>query len=247
MQELKIYIMKIIVFLNPKGGAGKSTSSCILANTLQYHFKKNVFYISTDRQGTVPNFRKRDLLKQEGNLIENIDERFIAGEDEQYDVLATDNSYAEQNLLPDKRKIQELGIDYLIIDTPGHVDPKNFTIALEADLVLIPLKLSAPDIMDFNDLSSNIQENIYDYDKSFKNKVFCFPTEIDKRTSAFKDFAKNADAFKERYKINVLLPGVVKREDFKYIDTISFPNEKDVKTRPAMIEYTESIVEQLIK
>ena len=239
--------MKIIVFLNPKGGAGKSTSSCILANTLQYHYKKSVFYISTDRQGTVPNLRKRDLMKLENDLIENTDERFIAGTDDQYDVLATDNNYAEQNLLPDKEKIKGYGIDYLIIDTPGHVDPKNFTIALESDLVLIPLKLSSPDIMDFNDLSLNIQDNIYNEDKSFKNKVFCFPTEIDKRTSAFKDFAQNAEAFKERYKINVLLPGVVKREDFKYIDTISFPHEKDTKTRPAMIEYTDSILEQLNK
>jgi cellulose biosynthesis protein BcsQ len=211
--------LKKIMLLSPKGGAGKSTTSNVLAGTLQYHYGKQVLYVSTDRQYTIGNIRKRDLYLLENDAYENNDERFVVtNEDEMFAIWDTVYEHVFSNLLPDKKQ-QELesegGVDYIIFDTPGHLDAPNYKIAQACDLILIPLKIAVGDLLDFAKTQAPaIKETLFKQDDSFKNKVYVFPTAIDMRESATKDFFNTVNEFEATYGIKVLLPGLNARADY---------------------------------
>lgn len=229
--------MKTIIYVNPKGGAGKSTGAMFLANTLAYHYKYTVFLVSIDTQGTPPNLRADDI-EQYGDS------------DDYYDVLATDSQYFKETILPDKENMEKDGLDFLIIDSPGYVDANTYLIAKQCDLVLLPVKLSGIDLKDFTkDTVPTIMESLFD-DPKMEEKTFWYASEIDRRTAAYKDFISN----KENYEsIGIkITSGLLKREDFKYPETVNFfpdvLNEKgriikdNSEARNILKDYTNNIL-----
>ncbi len=228
--------MKIILLFSPKGGVGKSTTSILLANTLAYHFGKSVVLCSTDRQGTPPKLRSNDI-KASGES------------DGHYEIMGTNEQFFYENILPDRKNLEKDGIDYLLVDSPGFMNEYTYLSALDCDLVLVPVQLSRIDLEEFfDDIVPLITEKLFQENKTLKNKVYWYGSMMQKGTSAYYDFMDNYKNWEKQFGVKVFLPGLLKREGLKYMDTISFPDEEDKSsqsTREVMIEFTEAVLNTL--
>ena len=115
--------MKILTIANRKGGAGKSTCAAHIAVEATKHNKKTIL-IDMDPQKTLECWwEKRE-------------------EEEPYLTSATADS-----ILPKTEEIKSNGFDLCIIDTPGDLSKNTISGIKVANLVLIPSKATAPDLV----------------------------------------------------------------------------------------------------
>ena len=114
--------MKVIAFATQKGGSGKSTLATSLA-VAAIQAQEKVFLIEMDRQGTLTNW---------------FDDR----EDEEPGLGLS----APKDLGQDLNELKESGVTVTIIDTPGQDSPGVRPAILAADLVIVPVQPSPPDI-----------------------------------------------------------------------------------------------------
>lgn len=119
--------MKIISFLNSKGGVGKTTICINIADFLFCEGYK-VLVIDADPQGSV-----RDWQESKGEQT-NI----------QFDVIGADRKQTLLNL-PYKRSKQTI-YDFILIDTPGNLSDIVSAAISMSDLCLIPVQPSPYDV-----------------------------------------------------------------------------------------------------
>lgn len=117
--------MKIISFLNSKGGVGKTTLCVNLADDF-YQRGKSVLVVDADPQGSVRDWRE------------------ARGEDrDTFDILAADRKHT---LLQLESALILKQYEYVLIDTPGKLTDLTSTAITLSDLCLLPVQPSAYDI-----------------------------------------------------------------------------------------------------
>lgn len=116
--------MKIITTAHQKGGAGKSTFLINLAAAMA-EAGKSVGMLDTDPQGTVAKWFARRPDKYDYPAVESIP------------------ASALQEAI---RKVAAIGLDYLLIDTPGRDELTVNTATAAADYVVVPCSPSVADV-----------------------------------------------------------------------------------------------------
>lgn len=116
--------MRIISFLNSKGGVGKTTLCVNLADDF-YQRGKSVLVVDADPQGSVRDWRE------------------ARGEQETFDIIAADR---KQTLLQLQSTLILKKYDYVLIDTPGKLTDLTSTAITLSDLCLLPVQPSAYDL-----------------------------------------------------------------------------------------------------
>lgn len=246
--QFKFLHMKTIAFFSSKGGSGKSTGAMGLASTLAYHYGKRVLMISTDPQHTPLKVRNEEndeveiLLESSDALDKEKGKLLKASSENAYDIIDTDSDDVLTNLFPAREEMEkEDGVDFLIVDTIGTLEPNVINTMKESDLVLVPVKLARPDLSEFfSDISAVVRERILNEG----TKAMWYPSEYDKRTSEYREFFRDFKDFEESSGIPCMLPGLVARQDLKRISTISFPDEES-KVREVLVEFTDTVLKQL--
>ncbi|MBF0590443.1 MAG: AAA family ATPase, partial [Magnetococcales bacterium] len=114
---------KVIAILNPKGGSGKTTLTLNLARALQKRGNR-VLIMDSDPQGTAREWRQRGEEGQEQPTLVAVDrpiiDKEVPGLSHAFDVIMIDGA----------AKLEQMGVSALKV----------------ADLVLIPVRPSGPDI-----------------------------------------------------------------------------------------------------
>lgn len=246
--QFKFLHMKTIAFFSSKGGSGKSTGAMALASTLTHHYGKRVLMLSTDPQHTPFKLRNEDVaevefLSKSEDPLDKEKGKFLQGSlDNTYDIIATDSDEVLNIYFPARKEMEkEDGVDYIILDTIGSLDPNVLNTVIKSDLVVVPVKLSRPDLAEFfSDISAVVRESIL---KEGTKSVW-YPSQYDKRTSEYRDFFRDYKEFEESCGIPCMLPGFVLRTDLTRISTISFP-DKENKVREVFIEFTDAIINQI--
>lgn len=223
--------LKTIVLLNPKGGAGKSTTAMHLSNTLAYYYDKEVLLSSTDRQQSPTKIRKLDIQTH--------------GDSEKYyEIMGTNSEYFYKEVLPDRKGMESEGLEFLIVDSPGYVDPYNYVTALKADLVLIPVELTSIGLTEWlGETIHFVKDEIFKTDPTMFDKTFWFGNKMDKRDSSYTDFVENHEFYASQGV--QIMPGIHARAGLAKITTASFPDIKDTSTRPMIIEFANNVLERL--
>jgi chromosome partitioning protein len=133
--------MKIISFLNSKGGVGKTTL-CVniarylyLCNSLNKdEHKSRVLLVDSDPQGSIRDWQE-------------------AGSQQDIDVIAADR---KQTLISLPNVLENQSYDFVLIDTPGKATEISAAAIAISDICLIPIQPSPYDLWASNDISELI-------------------------------------------------------------------------------------------
>lgn len=118
--------MKVITFLNSKGGVGKTTLALNLGvSILTSSLSKDVLFIDTDTQGSLRDWNN---------------------EDKGYDLVCATSRQSLFTALKMNMGYKRKGEQYAIIDTPGKINEVCGAAVAKSDLIIIPLKPNALDI-----------------------------------------------------------------------------------------------------
>lgn len=118
-----IYV-KVITFLNNKGGTGKSTLCLNLAQSIALRLPAaKLLLVDADTQGSLRNWH--DIIPR------------------QLDLVCADK---RQALWSAKRMAEQIKVDYLLIDTPGKINEVTSAALTITNLAIIPIKPSPLDI-----------------------------------------------------------------------------------------------------
>lgn len=159
---------KIIVVINQKGGAGKTTISFHLAHAALQSEHSRVLCLDTDSQGNFSQYLTGDLdiISQTtggvGDLFEGADLHPSKTTDPQIDLLHghseldrydADEGVEERAYSPElPARLRSLGYDYIIIDTPPAVGLRHLAPLAWADLAVIPLEPAMSGITGFQNV-----------------------------------------------------------------------------------------------
>lgn len=168
---------KIIVVINQKGGAGKTTVSFHLAHAAaQTGEEARVLCLDMDSQGNFSQYLTGDLdivSRTEGGVGDLFDGAQLAPEqtsEPQIDLLhghmeldrydsdeeAEGRAYSAE--LPDQ--LRSLGYDYIVIDTPPAVGLRHLAPLAWADIAVIPLEPAVSGITGFQNVLNAIEKSI---------------------------------------------------------------------------------------
>lgn len=163
--------MKMISFVNPKGGAGKTTSAINIAYALKNKDKK-VLLIDTDPRGAVATYLNihnentiLQLIKEiydNFGIIENLG-KYITTKNG-VDVIISDSSMIDfDKIFPEEEHYQDVfrelrqklqNYDYVIIDTEGTISNTVKSVLNATDYIFAPTKSSYIDMNGIVDLKS---------------------------------------------------------------------------------------------
>lgn len=117
--------MKIISFLNHKGGVGKTTLCTNLAKAIILEDDATVTLVDADPQGSLRDWQN---AKSEGENHEGLD---IVGADRRNTLMGVRNLFSS---------------NYMLIDTPGNIKDLHAAALNMSDMVIIPLRPSPYDV-----------------------------------------------------------------------------------------------------
>lgn len=134
--------MKIISFLNSKGGVGKTTLAINLARHLYLYnyskietYKPRVLLVDADPQGSIRDWQE-------------------AGNQTDIDVIAADRKQTLMNL---PNLLEKSDYDYVLIDTPGNAQEITAAAISISDVCLIPVQPSPYDLWASEDIAELIR------------------------------------------------------------------------------------------
>ena len=202
--------MRIISFMNPKGGAGKTISSISFAYGLVKRGKK-VLLIDTDPRGGI---RTSLGLKNENTIFELIKEykesfvtdisKYIVHKNGLDVILAgyelsKFNSYFESDAVGAVFVMQDLingfftDYDYVIIDTEGTVNILTSSILYATQDVFIPTQASNLDLTGVRDILDAIGNTAKKNPNLKVRKVFLVRSK--RNTNAYRDYKDSLENF----------------------------------------------------
>lgn len=171
--------MRTIVFMNAKGGVGKSVSTINIACILAYRYQKRVLVVDCDRQGNTSKFfgipdneydTLIDVLQDDpmkaAEVIEKTeyDNISILPADtniSNLELLMREDSQEYRNRLKQALKPVARDYDFCLIDCPPTVNMASRNALTAADDVLIPFKsdaFSVDGIKSLSDVISDIEK-----------------------------------------------------------------------------------------
>lgn len=130
-----------------KGGAGKSATTCWLANTLAKHTDQKILVIDADNQKTITNLRRQDL--------ENLDNQT---DKIGWDLITAEPEKAEEII---EKVYDEDKYDIVFIDMPrmtGLGDDTIISLLAICDSFIIPIRPSRPDALATADFMATLAE-----------------------------------------------------------------------------------------
>lgn len=125
--------MKIISFLNSKGGVGKTTIAINLAKCLYLHKSSNI---------GIYKYRRARVLLVDADPVGNLRDWHESGEQTDIDVIGADRKHTLSGL---PSLLHNQLYDYVLIDTPGKVGDIAAVALRLADVCLIPISPSPHD------------------------------------------------------------------------------------------------------
>lgn len=137
--------MRIICAANMKGGAGKSATTCWIANALATHSSVRILVIDADNQQTITKLRKEDELLAEETAF-------------RWDLITAIPQQAE-TIIEDVYEKQTY--DIVFIDMPrmtGLEDDAIISLLAMCDSFIIPIKASRPDTLALGDFMTTMGE-----------------------------------------------------------------------------------------
>lgn len=167
---------KIIVVINQKGGAGKTTVSFHLAHAAAENEDARVLCLDMDSQGNFSQYLTGDLdivsrtaggvgdlfdgseLKPEPTTHPQIDLLHGHMELDRYDSDDDAEGRAYSAELPEQ--LRGMGYDYIIIDTPPAVGLRHLAPLAWADVACIPLEPAVSGITGFQNVLNAIEKSI---------------------------------------------------------------------------------------
>lgn len=169
--------MKVVTFLNVKGGVGKTTSAVNFAYILATLYGKKVLLVDLDKQGNTTmayGVYEPDGLSVANLLVDkNIDIKSIIKKTRynNIDILAANMSLikATQEVLIDTRSPQQTRLrkhfenikgqyDYCVIDCPTDLNMSTLNALAVTDDVLIPVKIDAYSFVGLSDVALVISD-----------------------------------------------------------------------------------------
>lgn len=129
--------MKIISFVNSKGGVGKTTLTINVGAAL-HELGRQVLLVDADSQGSIRSWQEAHK-----------------GEHSYLDVIAADK---RQTLIDVKRTLNKLDHDYVLIDTQGKLSDMSGVAIAMSDLIIIPVCPSPYDLWASKDTINLILE-----------------------------------------------------------------------------------------
>lgn len=139
--------MRVICASNMKGGAGKSATTCWLANSLATHSNQKILVIDADNQKTVTNLRRGDL-----EALDNDMTKFP------WDLKTANPQEAEIII---EQVFEDESYDIVFIDMPrmtGLEDDNILSLLAMCDSFLIPVKPSRSDALATSDFMATLAE-----------------------------------------------------------------------------------------
>lgn len=139
--------MRVICASNMKGGAGKSATTCWLANALAKHSDQKILVIDADNQKTVTNLRRGDLAALDNDLT-----KFS------WDLKTASPEEAETII---EQVFDDESYDIIFVDMPrmtGLEDDSILSLLAMCDSFLIPVKPSRPDVLATADFMATLAE-----------------------------------------------------------------------------------------
>ena len=193
--------MKVISFVNPKGGAGKTTSAINVAYALKNQDKK-VLLIDTDPRGTISTYlnihNKKTILElvmkiyDNFGIIRDLGDYIISKNG--VDVILSNSSMMNfDKIFPEEEHYQDvfkelkrglINYDYVIIDTEGTISNAVKSVLNATDYIFAPTKSSYIDINGIVDL-----KNIYEIAKLNNANIKLtkiFTVQAEENTKVFK-------------------------------------------------------------
>lgn len=136
--------MPVVVFANPKGGVGKSTSSLVLGTTLA-DMGIQTSIIDADPRQLLRRWGEKSSTKNPVTIIGNADENMI---------LTT---------IDDRAALDQI----VIVDLEGTASRLTSHAISRADLVIVPMQATAPDA----DGASEVMNMIKQEERAFRRKI----------------------------------------------------------------------------
>lgn len=148
--------MKIISFLNSKGGVGKTTLAINLSRYLYLYISGNLKRMYDDRPELLDiEFRLPKILLVDADPQGSVRDWKEAGIQDDVHVIAADR---RQTLLQIPAFIANQKYDYVVIDTPGRMSDICAAAIAISDICLIPVQPSPYDIWASKDITDLIIE-----------------------------------------------------------------------------------------
>ena len=202
---------KIIVFVNQKGGVGKTTLSILFANYLDWK-KKKVVLIDADNQHSASAVRKDD-------------ETFM-GDAAPYpiqELSLQDGDYVEKVMASAKQFDGTV-----IIDCPGSISDDGIgSVFASADIVVIPFEfedISMKATTDFIKVLNNVKIKY-----GYKCELLIIPNKVQLSYGTASEIASWKTALSSYTIAGDVLPKIVHRAQLKRIDTYAItPTQRDI-------------------
>lgn len=223
--------MKIIAFVNQKGGVGKTTLSLNLAALLAEEGKK-VLIIDNDSQANITNtFFNEEFDNTIYNVIlkdENLNNVIHRTSIENLDVVVNSLASADINLLLSTEIAREMKLknavtkakldyDYVLIDCNPSLDLNMVNALVACDEVIIPIDCSAYSLTGLKNLVDFIEKiKVLNEDLNIKGFVL---NNVDRRTHLYVDIKEVIDEiypgklFKQEISLNSIFNKMQFRKD----------------------------------
>lgn len=172
--------MKIISFVNQKGGVGKSKLTQIICNSLHKSGKKTVVF-DMDQQYSIYYLRQAELagMKTKGEKIDT------------YPILPV----RPQKFLESVRPFYNEGYEYVFVDLPGSFEaPHVKEIYSWLDYAFVPMATSPEDLMSSQHFISLMEKEIRPIreEKKLNYSLYGIFNRIDPKMLRFKEAKENA-------------------------------------------------------
>lgn len=172
--------MRVISFVNLKGGVGKTTTTINTAAILAKVHEKNVLVIDADSQCNMTEFFKRDdlvgtcttladALRTAPDAGKTAMNAIYASSFEGVDIIQADDSLMGLDLtsaaelytyclsdLVDRLQLQDVDYDFVLIDCPPAFNAASTAALIASDEVIIPIKLDAFSLRGMSNLTRQI-------------------------------------------------------------------------------------------
>lgn len=224
---------KTIAFFSPKGGAGKTTATILLANIFHFHFKWKFVVIDAD-------FPQNDIAKTRQEELEDVQEsprlkklyELLYAENPPYPIVATNISSCANRIEEWKDKV-----DFILVDIMGSFNqPDIFDLFTKVNHFLIPTRQSKFSVRAALQLYITLQQNVRPRSTEFED-CHIFFNHIPHRNHLTSILPSMPEQFNF---LNGFIPQHSAYE-FKYLTTL-YPIPKDKKEGAKLFEFAQQLI-----